>query len=481
MDEAKLNEFMGKLVVDMGGAAIMANVILGEELGLYRAHGRRQAGDAGATGRAHRLQRPAGARVAQRARPRAATSNTTQGRFRLPDRAGHGAGARGLAGLRGRRRGRAGQHVPRQGQAGRRHARRRRAVVGRPPSRACSPAPSASSGPAIAPTWSPTWLPALDGVVPRLEQGAKVADIGCGHGASTVIMAQAYPEVDLPRLRLSRPVDRAGAPARGGRRRRRPGAVHAGDRQEFPGQRLRPGVLLRLPARHGRPGGRGPARARGAEAGRHGAAGRALRQRRPGRQPQPGGPPVLRRVDLHLHAQLAVAGGRAGAGRAGGRSAAAARLRRGRLLAASAAPPRRRSTWCWRRASRHPGRQPRPGRGPRSRWSCSSPTAEDTFELNALMYGARGTIDPATGPSNGVPLRDQSLRLAPPDELPLGVAAASLKERISSPRSSPWSAVPVLERLGGPGSVGLMAVESADNRRRGRRPMTPAAPGVAER
>src|SRR5947208_8983510 len=37
MNEAKLQEFMGKLVVDMGGAAVMANVILGEELGLYRA------------------------------------------------------------------------------------------------------------------------------------------------------------------------------------------------------------------------------------------------------------------------------------------------------------------------------------------------------------------------------------------------------------------------------------------------------------
>ena len=37
MNEAKLNEFMGKLVTDMGGAAMMANVILGEELGLYRA------------------------------------------------------------------------------------------------------------------------------------------------------------------------------------------------------------------------------------------------------------------------------------------------------------------------------------------------------------------------------------------------------------------------------------------------------------
>jgi len=37
------------------------------------------------------------------------------------------------------------------------------------------------------------WLPALDGVVDKLERGARVADIGCGHGASTVIMAQAFP------------------------------------------------------------------------------------------------------------------------------------------------------------------------------------------------------------------------------------------------------------------------------------------------
>lgn len=39
-----------------------------------------------------------------------------------------------------------------------------------------------------------SWIPALDGVESRLRQGAKVADIGCGHGASTIIMAQAYPQ-----------------------------------------------------------------------------------------------------------------------------------------------------------------------------------------------------------------------------------------------------------------------------------------------
>lgn len=38
------------------------------------------------------------------------------------------------------------------------------------------------------------WLPAMDGVVDKLKTGAKVADVGCGHGASTVLMAQAYPQ-----------------------------------------------------------------------------------------------------------------------------------------------------------------------------------------------------------------------------------------------------------------------------------------------
>ena len=37
------------------------------------------------------------------------------------------------------------------------------------------------------------WLPALDGVVDKLTAGAVVADIGCGHGASTILMAQAFP------------------------------------------------------------------------------------------------------------------------------------------------------------------------------------------------------------------------------------------------------------------------------------------------
>jgi SAM-dependent methyltransferase len=39
-----------------------------------------------------------------------------------------------------------------------------------------------------------SWIPALDGVEQKLREGAVVADVGCGHGASTILMARAYPK-----------------------------------------------------------------------------------------------------------------------------------------------------------------------------------------------------------------------------------------------------------------------------------------------
>ena len=38
-----------------------------------------------------------------------------------------------------------------------------------------------------------SWLPSLDGVVEKLRTGARVADVGCGHGASTILMGKAFP------------------------------------------------------------------------------------------------------------------------------------------------------------------------------------------------------------------------------------------------------------------------------------------------
>jgi len=47
--------------------------------------------------------------------------------------------------------------------------------------------------PGYAANLATSWIPALDAVEAKLRRGARVADVGCGHGASTVLMAQAYP------------------------------------------------------------------------------------------------------------------------------------------------------------------------------------------------------------------------------------------------------------------------------------------------
>ena len=47
--------------------------------------------------------------------------------------------------------------------------------------------------PGYAANLTASWIPALEGVQAKLEQGAHVADVGCGHGASTILMAQSYP------------------------------------------------------------------------------------------------------------------------------------------------------------------------------------------------------------------------------------------------------------------------------------------------
>jgi 2-polyprenyl-3-methyl-5-hydroxy-6-metoxy-1,4-benzoquinol methylase len=41
------------------------------------------------------------------------------------------------------------------------------------------------------------WIPALEGIEAKLKKGGKIADVGCGHGASSILMAQAYPNSEV--------------------------------------------------------------------------------------------------------------------------------------------------------------------------------------------------------------------------------------------------------------------------------------------
>ena len=91
------------------------------------------------------------------------------------------------------------------------------------------------------------WIPALDGVDAKLAAGASVADVGCGHGASVIVMAEGLPQFAVRRVRLPRAVHRDRPAAGQGSRRRRAGQVRSGHRQGLP-RHLRPDLLLRLPA-----------------------------------------------------------------------------------------------------------------------------------------------------------------------------------------------------------------------------------------
>jgi SAM-dependent methyltransferase len=64
--------------------------------------------------------------------------------------------------------------------------------------------------PSYASNLTQNWIPALNGVKEKLERGATVADVGCGHGCSTTIMAKAFPNSQFIGFDLHQPsIERA--------------------------------------------------------------------------------------------------------------------------------------------------------------------------------------------------------------------------------------------------------------------------------
>jgi len=203
MNEAKLHEFMGKVVTDMGGAWMMAMVLIGAELGLYKAmaDGQPITAEALATrcGCHPRL-----VREWLDANAASGYVEAVDGGYRLPPEQamalanedspvfvapGQSVVAscfmdldKVLDAFRGNGAFPWGAHHHRMFSGVEQFFR-----------------------PGYQANLTTTWLPALEGVVDKLRRGAKVADVGCGHGASTIVMARAYPASRFVGIDFHRP------------------------------------------------------------------------------------------------------------------------------------------------------------------------------------------------------------------------------------------------------------------------------------
>ena len=186
-----------------------------------------------------------------------------------------------------------------------------------------------------------SWIPALDGLEAKLRAGARVADVGCGHGSSTVILAKAYPKSTFVGFDYHAPSIEAA----------RKHAAEAGvtDRvkfevaraQDYPGKNYDAVFFFDCLHDMGDPLGAARHVRESLSARRDLDARRALRQRQGGGQSQSGGSHLLLGVHGHLHAGVAVAGGRGRSRRSGRRVPAARGGDEGRVQAVPARDARR--------------------------------------------------------------------------------------------------------------------------------------------
>jgi SAM-dependent methyltransferase len=192
MDQEKLVEFLGKFVTDLGATFAAGNVAVGHRLGLYRALATEPATPSQLAKRTDTDTRYVTEWLAGQAAGGYVSYDPTTGSysmtpeqaFALADPNGPNLPAAFVLALG------ALQAEPRITDG----FRTGRGVGWHEHAADVFTGTEAFFRPAYAANLVPSWLPALEGVVDKLNAGGRVADVGCGLGTSTVLMAQALPE-----------------------------------------------------------------------------------------------------------------------------------------------------------------------------------------------------------------------------------------------------------------------------------------------
>ena len=197
IDEHKLHELLGRAIVDFGGASISALVLIGDRLGLYRALA--DGGPATSSELAARTgthERYVREWLNAQAASGYVTYEAATGRYSLtPEQALAFAQEDGPAFIVGgfQTALSAGKIVDRLTEA----FRSGEGVAWHEHDHGVFHGVERFYRAGYIGNLVQTWIPALEGVQAKLVAGARVADVGCGYGASTILMAQAFPESEF--------------------------------------------------------------------------------------------------------------------------------------------------------------------------------------------------------------------------------------------------------------------------------------------
>lgn len=197
VDAGKLEAFMGRMLTELGAVAILPLVRIGDEMGLYQALAEGPATSAEFASRTGAAERYLREWLSAHAAAGYVEYEPTTGRFSLnPEQQAAFADPGGPAFLLGAFETAWANAVdaPKLTEA----FRTGRGVGWHEHHRCLFSGVERFFRPGYNAHLVADWLPTLDGVVARLERGgARVADVGCGHGASTLLMAKAFPKSDF--------------------------------------------------------------------------------------------------------------------------------------------------------------------------------------------------------------------------------------------------------------------------------------------